>query len=242
MCFSFTYLFSFHFYLYSDLDSSFHVDNAKANHPCASANRGVLHRGRIHSSHTASTNSENEYTDDDEYGDGESGPAIQSARSDDSGRTVLYPDLYVLTNDEHWTVTPETHKYAAAAAGSFCFVSTEKREQQDICNLTTMPCVQRSLCLDEVTNDSSRTPVEVTKGVDSQTRHKLERCVAACEKAERAWATRISRARKEASAQEVRGYYKQFAAAKHLEYKSWVDTEVFDEKICDRTMGAHHQD
>ena len=38
-----------------------------------------------------------------------------SAQSQDSGRTVLYPDLYVLTNDEHWTMTPETHKYAAAA-------------------------------------------------------------------------------------------------------------------------------
>ena len=36
-----------------------------------------------------------------------------------------------------------------------------------------------------------------------------------------------SRARKEASAQEVRGYYKQIAA-KHLEYRSWVDNEVFD--------------
>ena len=33
---------------------------------------------------------------------------------------------------------------------------------------------------------------------------------------------------KEASAQEVRGYYKQFAEAKHLECKSWIDTEVFD--------------
>ena len=38
-----------------------------------------------------------------------------SARSQDSGRTVLYPDLFNLTNDEHETVTPETHKYAAAA-------------------------------------------------------------------------------------------------------------------------------
>ena len=50
MCLSFTYLFSSHFYLYSDLNS-FHVDNAKANNPCASANRGVLPVGRIHSSH-----------------------------------------------------------------------------------------------------------------------------------------------------------------------------------------------
>ena len=37
-----------------------------------------------------------------------------------------------------------------------------------------------------------------------------------------------SRARKEASAQEVRGYYKQFAEAKHLEWKCWIDSEVFD--------------
>ena len=52
VCLSFTYVFSSHFYLYSDLDSFFHVDNAKANNPCASANRGVLPLGRIHSSHT----------------------------------------------------------------------------------------------------------------------------------------------------------------------------------------------
>ena len=37
-----------------------------------------------------------------------------------------------------------------------------------------------------------------------------------------------SRARTEPSAQEVRGYYKQFAEAKHIEYKSCVDNEVFD--------------
>ena len=37
-----------------------------------------------------------------------------------------------------------------------------------------------------------------------------------------------SRARKEASAQEVRGYFKKFDEAKHLECKPWVDNEVFD--------------
>ena len=62
---------------------------------------------------------------------------------------MLYPDLYILTNDEHWTVTPETHKYAAAA-GSFCFVTTKEGEKQDICQLVTVPCVKRSLSLDEV--------------------------------------------------------------------------------------------
>ena len=28
---------------------------------------------------------------------------------------MLCPDLHILTNDEHWTVTPATHKFAAAA-------------------------------------------------------------------------------------------------------------------------------
>ena len=177
---------------------------------------------------SASTNSEDEHTDDlDEYGERESGPTTQSARSHDSGRTVLCPDLCVLTNHEHWTVTPETHNYAAAA-GSFCFVTTENGEQQDVCNVTSMACVQRLLCLDEVTNDSSSTQVEVPKGVDSQTRDVLRRCMATCGKTAGAGAKRRSRARKEASAQEVRGYYKQFAEAIHHENKSWVGNEVFD--------------
>ena len=50
-CLSILYLFSSQFYLYSDLNSFFHVDNAKANNPCAPGNRGVLLLGRIHSSH-----------------------------------------------------------------------------------------------------------------------------------------------------------------------------------------------
>ena len=51
VCLSFTLLFTSHFYLYSDLNSFFHVDSAKAIVPCASADWGVLLSGRIHSSH-----------------------------------------------------------------------------------------------------------------------------------------------------------------------------------------------
>ena len=39
---------------------------------------------------------------------------------------------------------------------------------------------------------------------------------------------RRSRARKGASAQEVRGHYKQLVEAKNPENKSWNDNEVFD--------------
>ena len=49
----------------------------------------------------------------------------------------------------------------------------------------------------------------------------------ACGRAARTRAEMRSRARKEASAQEVRGYYKPFVEAKHLEYKSCVDNEGF---------------
>ena len=152
--------------------------------------------------------------EDSEYSD------EYSAQSRDSEKALYYPDLYVLTNDEHWTMTPETHKNAAAAAGSFCFSMTENREQQDICNLITMPCVQRSSCLHGATNDFGNIKVEVLKGVDGQNRDMLERCMATCGRAAGTRANTRSRARKEASAQEVRGYYKQFAEAKHLESRS----------------------
>ena len=137
-------------------------DEGPQNEPGTSSNSEPitpvlpLHQGPAASSQgpAASANSED---DDSEYSD------EYSVRSQDSGRTVLYPDLHVLTNDEHWTVRPETHKYAAAA-GSFWFVTTESGEQQDVCNLTTMQCVQRSSCLDEV----------------RQTRNMLVHCMATC--------------------------------------------------------------
>ena len=124
-------------------------------------------------------------------------------------------------------MTPETHTYAAAA-GSFCFETTESGDEQDICKLITVPCVQRSLYHTEVTQRLWwQKKVEVSRGVDGRTRNMLERCMATCGKAAGTGAKMRSRARKEASAQEVRGYYKQFAEAKHLEYKSWVDNDVF---------------
>ena len=69
--------------------------------------------------------------------------------------------------------------------------------------------------------------VEVPKGVDAGTRDVLERCMATCERAAGTKTKRRSRARKEASAQEVRGNNNQFAEAKHLEYRSWVDQKRF---------------
>ena len=81
-----------------------------------------------------SGNEDNEYSDE------------QSAQRQDVERILFYPDLYVLTDDEHWIMTKDTHMYVAAAR-SFCSVKTEIGGQQDICNLITVPCVQRSLCL-----------------------------------------------------------------------------------------------
>ena len=66
-------------------------------------------------------------------------------------------------------MTLATHKNAAAA-GSFCFSITEDGEQQDVCNLITMPGVQRSLYLNEATNGHEGFKTEVPDGVDGQTR------------------------------------------------------------------------
>ena len=147
-------------------------------------------------------------------------------------------------------MTPETHKYAVAAR-SFCCVTTENGKQQDIYNFTIMPCVQRSLYLKEMTNNFGDVKVEVPERVDSRTRDVLERCMTTCGRAAGMRAKKRSRVRKEASVREVQGYYKQFAEATHLEYKSWIDNEVFDlvdlrktkpRNFCDRKVGAHHQD
>ena len=99
-------------------------------------------------------------------------------------------------------MTQEKQKYAAAA-GSFCFVTGEDGSQQDICNMVTMPCVQQSLYLVEGTNNFGHMKIDVPKGVDRQTRDMLERCMATCGRAAGTRAKMRSRARKEASAQEV---------------------------------------
>ena len=69
-------------------------------------------------------------------------------------------------------MTLATHKHVAAA-GSFCFSLTENGEQQDASNLIAMPCVQRSLYLNEATNDYEILKAEVPEGVDGQTRDML---------------------------------------------------------------------
>ena len=83
-----------------------------------------------------------------------------SAQSQDSGRTVPYPDLYVMMIIGQWRLT---HKYAAAA-GSFCFATTVKEISRIYSNLTTMPCVQRSFYLNEMINNFRNIQVEVPKG------------------------------------------------------------------------------
>ena len=79
-----------------------------------------------------------------------------------------------------------TSKQQQQQQGHFGFVTTENGELQQIYNLTTPPGVQRSLCLEEVTDDSSSTRVELLNGVDHQTRDMLERCMPTCGKAARA--------------------------------------------------------
>ena len=56
-----------------------------------------------------------------------------------------------------------------------CFLSFENGDQQDMCNLITMSCVQRSLYLNERTNNFGNMKIEVPRRVDGRTRDMLER-------------------------------------------------------------------
>ena len=90
--------------------------SSQDQHPVHKILRPVL----LHKEHRPVPVSEDESTDnDDEHGEGESGPGIQSAPNHDSERTVLYPDLYVLTSDEHWTMTPRSTQVCSPQPGHF---------------------------------------------------------------------------------------------------------------------------
>ena len=65
-------------------------------------------------------------------------------------------------------------------------------------------------------------------GVDGQTRDVSELCMATCGNAAGTRAKMRSRARKEASAQEVQGQYKQFAEQNILSTDLGLTTRFFD--------------
>ena len=70
------------------------------------------------------------------------------ARSQDSGRTVLVPDLYILTNDEHWTVALETQVCSCSWIILFC--DHWRRRTAGYFPAGHNAVCERSLSLDEV--------------------------------------------------------------------------------------------
>ena len=126
---------------------------------------------------------------------------------------MLCPDLKILTNDEHWTVTPETHKFAAAAGILFSDYgdrrTTGLKQFDYYAKCADMTVPQRK----SPTIPKPETGWNVVwPPVDKPQ-----------EQEPKMW----SRARKEAPAQKVREYFKQFAGVKHIEWKSWIDNEGF---------------
>ena len=79
------------------------------------------------------------------------------------------------------------------------------------CKKIAVQCVQRSLYLNDTTNDYEIIKAEVVDGVDGQTIDMLERCMTTCGRDARTVGKIRSRARKKASVQEIGGCYKQFA-------------------------------
>ena len=91
-----------------------------------------------------------------------------------------------------------------------------------------MPSVQRSLYLNELTKNCSNIHIEVPKGVLTV---EFEVCWnnvwRSAERQQEIKQKGDPVHERTPQPKEVRGYYKQFAEAKHLEYKSWFDDEVF---------------
>ena len=52
-------------------------------------------------------------------------------------------------------------------------MTAENGDEQDKCNLTTMPCVQRSLRVNEVTDDFGTVIVEVPLRVDGSNKRRV---------------------------------------------------------------------
>ena len=114
---------------------------------------------------------------------------------------MLHSDIYVLINDKYRTMTSESHNYVVAV-GSFCL------NQKKICNLTTLSCKKQSLFPNEMTNNFSNIQVEDSKGIDGRPKDVIERCMTSFGKTAGMKSKRRSRAQKEVSAKEVKGFYK----------------------------------
>ena len=117
-------------------------------------------------------------------------------------------------------MTSETHKYTAAA-GSF-FSMTEHGKQMQIDDYAVCTTI---LYVNEATNSN-----DTMKNCSQCWSNKKQVGTVHCylRKGSRNKSQNEISCTERASAQEVRGYYKQFGEAKHLEYRSWIDNEVFD--------------
>ena len=147
-------------------------------------------------------------------------------------------------------MTPETHKYAAAA-GSFCFVTTENGRQQDIYNLTTMPCVQRSLYLEW--NDRrlrSHTSWRSQKELTAELEMCWNNVWRPVEKQQELGKKKISCKKRSLSSRSKRILQTVcWSKTPRIQILGWQRSlrscwseKGQTKKLCNRKMGAHHQD
>ena len=123
VCLSITLLFSSHFYLYSDLNSFFHVSNAKAIIPRASANRGVLPSGRIHPS--------TEMIFQEESGDKDTEPSYlcDTELEDETIGKALSSPLFTQEREEPADRRQACHSYEESFLPAQSFFHTLKIEE-----------------------------------------------------------------------------------------------------------------
>ena len=159
------------------------------------------------------------------------------------GDAEYQEDLVVLEDDEIWKRHSDTHKLAVTTT-SFYFVRDADDVIQDISNTSTLPSVNSSLYLTntwhtfaswtEICKDIREKPAEEQQSLiaaleakpkDTPSRNSYEMPKAQTHRLPK---RKVNAARREATAEEKRMYAKQFTEAKHAEYKSWNENDVFE--------------
>ena len=156
---------------------------------------------------------------------------IRDADTDaDSDKTEQYDeDLYVSDYPAYWHSSSGAHKLAAVTS-SFSYI-VEEKTHIDVGILSTHPSV-RARYVDQSNMLPEQATLSEKEQVDLQQCHRLIQLKKTRRKV---------KSRKEASVQDLRQYWNEFASAKQAEYKSWVENEVFtfvDMRKQNRQMGT----
>ena len=167
--------------------------------------------------------------------------------------TSYQPDLFVLEDDDYWSLHSDSHKLSSVTS-SFSFVRDMDESVIDISVLESLPSVNRTLYLDnswhqDAHADEVMIDIEELPEWEQQSLLSAFRAIPMSNKfpdnrqhgfpeakARKAPRKKVNAARREANVMEKRMYAKQFLEAKLAEYKSWSQENDVMELVDMRTL------